>query len=211
MKNDNLSVDRILEQKIDKQKSTLSSTFDKNFDVQEKTLSIIVDSLKYSIENKHSTVEMIYNISGFVNLISYDLKIISRDLTFSKKQWQKRLYARQAYLTIYESMDDLLELCGKKLRNEINTLKDSEDLLTRLKDVIGKLNIFKSEHQSTLSGIRHNAIGHREHDMLKQLNYISSINWIDSISLISEYDRIVSELGSVCQILINRSIDEVHR
>jgi hypothetical protein len=211
MENGNISVDKLLEQNIDKQKSILSSTFDKNFDTQEKTLSIIVDGLKYSIKEDHPTVEMIYNISGFVNLISYDLKIISRDLTFSKKEWQKRLYARQAYLTIYESMDDLLELCGKKLRDKIQPLKDSDDLLRHLNSVIGKLNVFKSEHQSILSDIRHNAIGHREHDMLKQLNHISSINWVDSISLISAYDQIVSELGSLCQILMNRSIDEIHR
>jgi hypothetical protein len=211
MENDNLSADRHLEQNIDSQKSILSSTFDKNFDIQEKTLSVIVDGLQYSNNNNHKTVGVIYNISGFVNLISYDLKIIGRDLTFSKKDWQKRLYARQAYLTIYESMDDLLQLCGTNLRNAIKDFHDFDDLNSKINAVTGKLNTYKRQHESTLKEIRNLVIAHRDHDILKQLNYISSINWIESINLISEYDRIVSELGSVCQILINRSVDEVHR
>ncbi len=211
MENDNLSVDRHLEQTMDNQKSVLNSMFDANFDKHEMTLSIIVDGLKYSIENNHKTVEVIYNISGFVNLISYDLKIISRDLALSTKDWQKKLYARQAYLTIYESMDDLLEMCGKKLRDEIKLFNDSDDLLKQLNIVIGKLNTFKSKYQFLLSDIRYNAIGHREKDTLKQLSHIESINWTDSINLVSEYDSIIPELALLCQVLMNRSIDEVHR
>ena len=148
MKNDNLSVDGHLKKTIDNQKSVLNLTFDKNFDTQEKTLSLIVEGLEYSIENKHEKLSVIYNISGFVNLISYDLKIISRDLTFSKKEWQKKLYARQAYLIIYESMDDILELCGNNLKNEIKTFRDSEILTSHRKIVIAELNKFKEKHKT---------------------------------------------------------------
>jgi hypothetical protein len=211
MENDNITVDGHLEQTMDNQKSVLTTMFNETFEKHEVTLDIIVDGLEHSNRNNFSIVSSIYNISGFINIVSYDLKIISRDLALSTKDWQKKLYARQAYLTIYESMDDLLEMCGKKLREEIKLLNDSDDLLKQLNIVIGKLNTFKSKYQTLLSDIRHNAIGHREKDMLKQLNHIKSINWVDSINLVSEYDSIIPELSSLCLVLMNRSIDEVHR
>jgi hypothetical protein len=108
-------------------------------------------------------------------------------------------------------MDDILELCGNNLKNEIKTFRDSEILTSHRKIVIAELNKFKEKHKTNLFDIRHNVIGHRHHDMLTQLNHISEIKWVDSISLISEYDQILAKLGHLCQTLINHSIDEVHR
>jgi hypothetical protein len=211
MGNDNLSVDKHLVQTMDNQKSVLTSMFDANFDKHETTLSIIVDGLKHANKSNFSVVSSIYNISGFVNLISYDLKIISRDLSFSTKEWQKKLYARQAYLTIYESMDDILELCGNKLRIAIKDFHDFDDLILQINNATSSLKLFNRKHESALKEIRNLVIAHRDHNTLKQLDYITTINWTASITLISEYDSIISEIASLCQVLMTRSVDEVHR
>jgi hypothetical protein len=63
---------------------------------------------------------------------------------------------------------------------------------------------------NTLKQIRHNAIGHRDNDMMNQLKSISSIKWIDSISLVSEFDNILNEFGVLSQSLINNFIDELN-
>ena len=204
-------VERILEANIQKEKKSLEMAFDKNFDTQEKTLTLIVKSIEHSRFNNFKESELIWNLAGYINLVSYDFKIIVRDLTFSNKEWQKRLYARQAFLLIYESMDDILELFGKKLRTTIKSFKHYDNLNQELQHNISKLNSFKSEHEQIIKSIRHNTIAHRDHDVLNQLKTILAIKWIESITLFKKYDDILNNLGALSQKLINESNDELAR
>ena len=204
-------VERFLEANIQKEKKSLELSFDKTFDTQEKTLTLIVKSIEHSRFNKFEESALIWNLAGYINLVSYDFKIIVRDLTFSNKEWQKRLYSRQAYLLVYESMDDILELFGKKLRFSIKNFKNYNILIQELQHIIGKLNSFKSEHEQIIKSIRHNTIAHRDHDVLNQLKTILTINWVDSFYLFKKYDDILNNLGALTQKLINESNEELSR
>jgi hypothetical protein len=198
-----------LTQNIKKGRAGLEKDYAKNFETQEKTLSIIVSGLEHANHNKFTTASTVWNISGYINLISYDLKIISRDLTFAGKDWEKRLYARQAFLLIYESMNDLLRLLGKNLLNEINQFSDAEAYKQKVKTITSRLNEFKAEYEPVIKVVRHNTIAHRDTDMLVQLKAIQSIKWVEAIKIVTKFDGILSDLGGVCQHLMNRTNDQL--
>jgi hypothetical protein len=198
-----------LAQKIKESRNELENDFSNNFNIQEKTLSIIVGGLEHANFNSFTTASIVWNISGYLNLVSYDLKIIGRDLMFAEKDWQRKLYARQAYLLIYESMNDFLELLGKSLRKAINEFSDADVYSQKIQSITTQMNKFKAQYESTIKSVRHTAIGHRDKNMLTQLQSIQSINWLDATQILSQYDAIVRDLGAVCQELMNRTIDDL--
>ena len=200
-----------LTQDIEKNRKDLEKDFNNNFDTHESLLSIIFDAFEHATYNKFESAKVVWNISGYLNLISYDLKIIGRDLMFAKKDWQRKLYARQAYLLIYESMNDFLELMGKPLREAVGQFSDAGDCKERIRTIAQKMNEFKREHEDTLKSVRHTAIGHRDKHMVAQLKAIQSISWLKATQIFSQYDVIVRELGAVCQDLINRTNDDLEK
>ena len=155
-----------LAQKIKESRKELEKNFSNNFDIQEKTLSIVVGGLEHANFNSFTTASVVWNISGYLNLVSYDLKIIGKDLMFAEKDWQRKLYARQAYLLIYESMNDFLELLGKPLRNAISEFSDADVYRQKIRTIAGQMNKFKAEYESTIKSVRHSAIGHRDKNIL---------------------------------------------
>ncbi len=204
---DNILTALLLAQRIKDSRNELEKDFSNNFDVHEKMLSIVVGGLEHANFNKFTTASVVWNISGYLNLVSYDLKIIGRDLMFAEKDWQRKLYARQAYLLIYESMSDFLELLGKPLRNAISQFSDADVYKQKIQSITSQMNKFKTEYESTIKSVRNSAIGHRDKNMLTQLQAIQSISWLEATGILSKYDAIVRELGVVCQQLMNRTND----
>ncbi len=128
---------------------------------------------------------------------------------FAEKDWQRKLYARQAYLLVYESMNDFLELLGKPLRKAISEFSDADAYRQILQTITSKMNQFIAEHEKTLKSVRHSAIGHRDKNTLIQLQAIQSISWLEATGILSRYDAIVRDLGAVCQQLMNRTNDDL--
>ncbi|MFT5885505.1 MAG: hypothetical protein ACI9IP_001965 [Arcticibacterium sp.] len=85
------TTERILATKILAEKKSLMRSFNQNFDTQEKTLSLLVKSLEYSQSKEYKSLINIFNLAGYINLVSYDLKIVSRDLTFATQRLGKEI------------------------------------------------------------------------------------------------------------------------
>lgn len=130
---------------------------------------------------------------------------------FSQDDFQRKHYARQMYLLIYESMDDFLSLLGKPLRNTIKNFDNSSTYLSAVQTITAQLNNFKKENETKIKTVRHTAIAHRDKNMLTQLQTIDSISWGEAIDVLGKYDAIVRDLGQVCQQLMNRTLDELHQ
>ncbi len=202
-------IDTDLEKLIADDKANMAATYEKNFQTQEQTLGLIVSSLRHSDFNNFKDSKTIWNIAGYVNIISYDLKIITRDLTFSQNEWQKRHYARQACLIIYESIDDLFKLLGKEFIDLTKNRLDITELQTDLKEIRQELNTFKSGYSEKLNEIRNVSIAHRDNEVLKQIELIQQINWSDAIGMIMQYDVILNKLGAFLTKLINKGLADL--
>src|SRR5687767_3211627 len=96
--------------------------FEKNFFTQEATLELLTLAVNISDALKYQSNRVVWNVACFINITSYDLKLIVRSMIFSKREWEKRLFARQASLLIYETMNDLFDLLGKDFRKIISGL-----------------------------------------------------------------------------------------
>jgi len=203
------SFDKDLENLISKDRANLMSIYDTNFQTQEQTFSLIVDSIEHAEFNNFNDNKLIWNIAGFINIISYDLKIIARDLTLAQTEWQKRHYARHACLIIYESIDSLFQLLGKDFRdltqNRLNIL-ELEEMLTEIRE---DLKLFKKNYSKKLYEIRNVAVAHRNNEVLKQVRIIKQISWNDTIQMISQFDNILNKLGAFCQSLINKGLSDL--
>jgi len=197
-----------LERKINKQKKEINDSFQKNIESQERMLDFFIVGINHADFNKFKDTRLIWNISGFINIVSLDLKVIGRDLTFAENEWQKRYYARQACLLIYESFNDIFGLLGKDFKELFCTKINDDQLDEIIKSIKSELNQFKDKYIAKIKVIRHNAIGHRDNDILKQIEQINSISWSESIEIVSCFDRILNELGIVFQELIDYGLKE---
>lgn len=203
------NLDKDLEDLIAKNKASLTSTFESNFQRQEQILNLIKSSLNHAEFNNFHDNKLIWNIAGFISIISYDLKIIGRDLTFAQSEWQKRYYARQACLIIYESVDSLFELLGKDFRELTQKRLNIVELEEILKDIRKDLNLFKTTYSKKLYEIRNVAIAHRDNDVMKQIEIIQQINWHETFQMTSQFDNILNKLGGFCQSLINKGLSDL--
>ena len=138
--------------------------------------------------------------------------MLGQDLTFAENEWQKRYYARQASLIIYESLNDLFDLLGKDFKTIINTKLNNSELESKFLLIRKELNQFKDNNFNRLKEIRNVATAHRDNDILKQINLIAEISWSEVIGIVTVFDKILNKLGPLLQELINydlRKLDEL--
>jgi hypothetical protein len=193
----------LLEEKI----KDFEQDFEKNFFTQEATLELLSLGVNLSDSLDYRNNKIIWNIACFVNIASYDLKIIVKAMVFSKREWEKRLFARQAALLVYETMNDLFDLLGKDFRKIVSTLTDKSLFEHSLKEIIKDLNVYKSSYFDKLKKIRNVSIAHRDKDTLEQLKTIQSIQWVESITMVSGFDKILNKTGRLLQDLTSKSQD----
>ena len=199
--------DQFLSENIQKQKESLQLKFLKNFETQEKTLELLINGINHAKFNEFEDTKFIWNIAAFINIISFDFKIVGQDLMFAENEWQKRYYARQACLIIYESINDFFDLLGKDFRKLITANICNEIIENELKSIKKELNSFKANNFEKLKEIRNVVIAHRDNDSLKQINSIQNISWSETIGLVTNYDKILNQLGQVFQKLINIGLE----
>jgi hypothetical protein len=192
-----------LEKLINKQKDSLRQSFKDNFSTQQNTLDLFVKAINHADFNDFKDTRIIWNIAGFINIVSYDLKIIGQDLTFAENEWQKRYYARQACLIIYESLNDFFDLMGKDFKTLIDKKVNDKSIADNLNSIRKDLNKYKDANFQTLKQIRNVSIAHKDNDIIKQIEIIQNINWSDTLTLITQFDKILNDLGKLFQNLIN--------
>jgi len=203
--------DHILTKQIKKNHKRFQSDFKKNFAIQEKTLSTLLSGINHAKFNSLKETKVIWNIAGFVNIISYDLKVIGQDLILSESEWQKRYYARQGCLLIYEAINDIFDLLGKEFKTLVLQNLASDEIKNELIKLRRKLNTFKKEHFTNLQSIRNTAIAHRDNDSLKQIKTIVEINWSDTLQLVTTFDNILNHLGEILQSLMNNCLERLDK
>lgn len=185
--------------------SDFEKDFEKNFFTQEATLELLSTAVNISHDLNYKSNRLVWNVACFVNIASYDLKVIVKSMVFAKREWEKRLFARQAALLVYETMNDLFDLFGKEFRKIVSGLPDKEKFENDLKIITKDLNSYKALYFEQLKLIRNVSIAHRDKDTLEQLKTIQSINWVDSINMVSGFDKILNNTGRLLQELTSRS------
>ena len=200
IKQTNIDFDKLLGEK----RGEFSIIFARNLSLQEQTLQVFRISIEHCDFNKFPKSKVVWNAAGYINIVSFDLKIIAKNLAFAELEWEKRYFARQAALLIHEGVEDLFELFGKSLRVIIEELPNGEILKMELKGLTKRLNEYRSLYGAKLNELRNFSIAHRDKDVLAQLNVICLISWTDAITYASAFDAILNDAGRFMQQLLSK-------
>lgn len=201
--------DKELEEQLSNNKDSILNDYERNFLIQEASLDQIIIGLEHLEHNKFKDNKIIWNIAGNISLVSYDLKIIIRDMSFAKSDWQKRHYARQGCLLILESIDNFFKLLGNDFKNLTAHKLDITAHQQDLKNIRASLNEFKTEYAEDLKNIRNFVTAHRDNEALKQAYIIKQINWSQCINIATKFNQILDKLGKLLGILITKGLAEL--
>jgi hypothetical protein len=152
--------------------ASFEADFDKNFFTQEATLELLSLGVTISKAGEYKNNKLVWNVASFINISSYDLKVITKTLIFAKLEWEKRLFARHACLLIYETLNDLFDLLGKDFRKIIFELPEKAKYENDLKAIIKDLNVYKTTNFTRLQQIRNVTVAHRDQNTAEQLKVI---------------------------------------
>lgn len=197
-----------LEQELAKQEKELRKIFSANYKTQQATLELFEKSIKHCDFNNFKDNRIIWNLAGYINIVSYDLKLVGENLFFYKDEWAKRFFARQSALIIYEAINDIPALSGKKFRTLLESYSDAPQLKEDLKELMKAINDYKRKNFKRLQVIRHNCAAHRDQDCIEQLKIIAEINWSESIGYVTQFDTILMNYGKFMQKVIDISLAE---
>ncbi len=197
-----------LEKSIRECEVSLRETFAQNYHTQQQTLELFKMTTEHCDLNNFTENKLIWNFASYINIVSFDLKIIGENLFLSTNEWGKRYFARQSAIVIYESLNDIFELSGKEFRNILSRFSNATELKTEIKQLTTELNEYKQKYFEQLKTIRNNCAAHRDKDCIEQLKIITSLNWSESVETLTVFDKILMKYGVFMQKVINISLEE---
>jgi len=202
------ATDLELEKSVKEYEVSLRETFAQNYYTQQQTLELFKKTIEHCNLNNFKENKLIWNFASYINIVSFDLKIIGENLFLSTNDWGKRYFARQSALIIYESLNDIFELSGKEFRNILSRFSADEELKTEIKQLTTELNEYKHKYFNKLKTIRNNCVAHRDKDCIEQLKIITSLNWFESVETLTGFDKILMKYGVFMQKVIDISLEE---
>lgn len=168
---------------------------------------IFTKKIKKLAADKGTTDHVIlWNVFGFINILSYDLASVGCSLLFETKKWQKVYFARQVVLLMYEALNDIPDILGKNFRDIFKDISEAQYYLIELKTLQKEFGKFKTYHFEYLKEVRMNIIAHRDPDIDKQLHYIETIDPYEIINIMFDFETILRSISDHLQKLMVRSI-----
>lgn len=202
------NVDNLLMDKMKIYKHQFEKDIADNINRQIITLDEFLKGLNECDKKGLQDTKIIWNLSGFINITSIDLKIIYRDLAIEENDWSQRYYIRQAYLLIYEfystyysEQKDFYIMINKKLN--ISMLNEEKQ------NVIKLLREYKKQYERYFYTVRNNTIAHRDINIKEQISMIENLNYSEAMEIISNFDKILNQLGAFMQKVIKIDIDNL--
>ncbi|WP_020674483.1 hypothetical protein [Geopsychrobacter electrodiphilus] len=176
----------------------------------EKTLQVIASGRETAEKLSLPDVEKIWNVSGYINVCSFDLAIIGEKLMFEPDMWQKRFYARHAAVILYEASQDLPKIINKEFRESVLKMFPEEQILEEINPVIKEINKFKKENHHQLKDIRIVCSAHRHNELDEQLRIVFNLQPVEILKLCGEFDRLLCQLGGVLQIALVEATNKIN-
>ena len=109
---------------------------------------------------------------------------------------------------VYEWCEDLLEMTGRKFQKLAEGLLTQPDLL-KFKIARQRLKDFFDREKASLSSVRHNVGAHRDHDFMAERAIIDKFDWVRTIELLSEFERLILEVSPYVQALISAGLNQI--
>lgn len=173
----------------------------------EKKISAIENTLLTSIKpNNWDDMCRLYNVIGYILLVSLDLKHINKLLLNHKGFGGDVFIMKTACVLIYESLEDIEQILGQKFNILLDTFKISKSVrknyYLRKKD----LSNLKKVYQNDLKKVRTYIGAHRDHDFLLQLEVFKGLEKSSILKILNEFEAKLYSLAEPLQIILNESV-----
>jgi len=148
--------------------------------------------------------DLVWNISGYITLISIDIKTMQKGLYSATSEWDKRFFARQSYLIMYDAPNQIIRQIKKLIER-----KGYKSFYTDLTKAQKDLEKFVQENWEYINVVRNNTAGHKDEKVIKQLNVIENIEWAVTIETTNQFEKQINQLGNLLQKMIKAGIDNL--
>lgn len=109
---------------------------------------------------------------------------------------------------VYEWCEDLLEMTGRKFQKLAEGLLTQSDLL-KFRIARQRLKDFFDREKASLSSVRHNVGAHRDHDFMTERAIIDKFDWVRTIDILSEFERLIFGVSPCVQTLISAGLNQI--
>lgn len=192
---------------INVREQELRDSFRNSYVDLELKINEVEKTSRYVRSKKWSEMEYIWNIAGFILTTSLDLKICGEGLTFAKEFGKKEYYIKNSCVIIYEFLEDIEQLLGRKFLDLVKKLAISENLINELKEKKKALSNIKKEHNSSLKNIRKIIGAHRDHNFLLQMETMHNLKDVAFLKLISTFDSALNNLSIPLQKILTEGVN----
>ncbi|TGL25382.1 hypothetical protein EHQ42_01885 [Leptospira levettii] len=171
-------------------------------------IEVVEECLKHLVYNKWDDMTYLWNLTGFILMVSLDLKIYIESILFAEGYGKRELHFKNLCVLIYETSEDIEQLIGKKFFEICEKYKISNDLLENLKASKKRLSNFKKDHSNSLKSVRTIIGAHRDHDFLLQSEILKSFSLTAFVPIFTEFDAITNELSFPLGKINTEAIDK---
>lgn len=147
---------------------------------------------------------LVWNISGYITLISIDIKTMQKGLYSATTEWDKRFFARQSYLIMYDAPQKIINQIEKLLQRA-----GYRPFFTILEEAKTRLKEFVKKYGTYIGDVRNNTAGHKDEKVIKQLNVIENIEWSNTIEITNEFEEQINDLGALLKLLIDAGLENI--
>ncbi|PHI18048.1 hypothetical protein CEQ90_19935 [Lewinellaceae bacterium SD302] len=205
------SLDDNINELLPQELEVLMNSLKANISKQEGMLEATIKSIQHAKLNNFKPTDQIWNLAGFIMIVSMDLKTTMYSLLASDNEWMKRFYLRQSCLITYESIDDIFQLLGKNFKNMIADKFSETSLDQEFNSVRKRLNEFKKIYQNKIKKVRNVSIAHKDHNIENQIEQIINLSFNENLVMLIEFDNILNELGGKIQKTINKDLERLYK
>ncbi len=200
-------VDIYRERDLVDNKNEYEKRFIERYAVLDSNILLIKKIKKLATDKGTNDHIIMWNVFGFINILSYDLVSVGYSLLYETKKWQKVYFARQVVLLIYEALNDIPGMLGKDFKNIFKDISEASNYLMELKSLQKEFGKFSTIHFENLKQIRMNIIAHRDPDIDNQLHYIETIDPYEIINIMFDFEKILRQISDHLQKLVIKTIN----
>ncbi len=173
-----------------------------------------LEGIKDSYEMMHSLgirkFDNLFNICIVGSISSSDIILLTHQIALSNEKLEKLLSARMLAMIIIEYLNDVNDLLGRKLVNEV-TSNGFLDFVPTLREINSEFAKIRKKHQNELTIIRNNIAAHKNKNGLSLINQLYKLNPQDIFEMANETIIVNTKLTKETTKIIYRILDDVKK
>jgi len=147
--------------------------------VLEQTIKIVWEQHEKFCDHNLVDTTAVSNAALYVLLFDRDFSVLKAFFLAAESDWERQFVSRQMAVVVYEGVQDIPNLFGKRLRSILSEYNIPEERRLELGAATSQLARFKDEYAQGLKDIRLVMGAHRAKDVMAQLRIVDTLDPMD--------------------------------